>query len=152
MPAGGVGKHVSAVVADDPHKLVVLYKIIYVINWFNVPSNMLSRVSVVILYLRIFQHRVERSCCWAAIAFLIGNCVATLVATQFECRPLAYLWDRSIKDGHCFNFRLFWKLSTFPNIVADVAIMVLPMRTVWTMKCSTARKVGVSIVFLTGSM
>lgn len=147
-----MGKDVPAVVTDDPNKRVILFKILYVVPWFYVPSITLSRVSIVTLYLRIFQHRVERLCCWGVIAFLIIYGVAALVAVQFECKPLAYLWDKSIQNGHCSDFRLGWKLMTFPNTIGDVAIVLLPVRTVWTMKSSTARKVEISIICLTGSM
>jgi hypothetical protein len=113
---------------------------------------MLSRVSVVILYLRIFTDKWARAACWIVMSFLIGNCVATIIAAQFECTPLVYTWDKSIEGGTCFNQLLWYQISNFPNIAADVMIMILPVKTVWSLKASTARKAGVATVCLTGSM
>lgn len=127
-------------------------KLLYILDWFYVPSNMLSRVSVVCMYLRIFTDKWARAACWAVMAFLVANCVATVIAAQLECTPLAYTWDRTIPGGTCFDQILWYQLSNFPNILGDVMIAILPIKTVWTLKASTARKAGIATVCLTGSM
>lgn len=127
-------------------------KLLYILDWFYVPSNMLSRVSVICLYLRIFTERWARAACWAVMAFLIGNCVATIIAAQLECTPLAYAWDKTIEGGTCFDLILWYQLTNFPNIAGDVMIALLPVRTVWGLKASTARRAGIAAVFLMGSM
>ncbi len=141
----------QAVAAEDPKKIELMLKLLYILDWFYVPSNALSRISVVMLYLRIFTSKIARICCWAVIVFLIGNCLATLIAAQIECIPLAYAWDKSL-GGWCFDQLLWYKLSNFPNVIADIAILLLPIRTVWGLKASVARKVGIALVCLTGSM
>ena len=125
---------------------------LYILDWFYVPSNMLSRLSVVLLYLRIFTNKLARRFCWVVFTFLILNCLTAIIAAQLECIPLAYTWDKSIKGGRCFNQILWYKLTNFPNVIADVAIMLLPVQTIWTLKTSTARKAGIALVCLTGSV
>ncbi|KAI0191912.1 hypothetical protein F4808DRAFT_443429 [Astrocystis sublimbata] len=148
----GLGRHAAAVVMEDPNKITTFFFLLYLLDWFYVPSNMLSRVSIVILYLRIFTDRWARAACWAVIAFLVANCVATTIAAQLECMPLQYTWDKSILNGKCFNQLLWYKLTNFPNIVGDVLVLLLPIKTVWTIKASTARKAGIAAVCLTGSI
>ena len=135
-----------------PGKLERNMFLIYLLDWFYVPSHTLSRLSILSLYLRIFVIRLERKVCWVVMAYLVSNCVAWLISAQFECIPLAYAWDKSIKGGHCFNQDLWYELSTPPNIVADVAIMLLPSRTIWNLQVSSAQRSTITIVFLTGSM
>jgi hypothetical protein len=137
---------------EDPKKIQNFLFLLYLLDWFYVPSNMLSRMSVVILYLRIFTTHWARVACWFVMAFLAANCVATVIAAQLECTPLAFAWDKSIKGGTCFDLLLWYKLTNIPNIIADVMIMVLPIRTVWGLQASTARKSGIAAVCLTGSM
>ena len=137
---------------DNPEKIVLNLRILYIFDWFYVPSNMLSRVAVVLLYLRVFTSKTACACCWAVIGFLMGNCVATIIAAQLECTPLAFTWDKTIEGSRCFDQLLWYKLTNFPNVAADIAIMLLPIRTVWTLKASTARKTGIAVVCLTGSM
>lgn len=121
-------------------------------TWFYVPSNALSRVSVVCMYLRIFTDRWARAACWTVMAFLVANAVGVVIASQLECTPLAYTWNRSIAGGTCFDQILYYQLANFPNILGDVMIAILPVKTVWTLKASIARKAGVATVCLTGSM
>lgn len=78
-------------------------KLLYIMTWFYVPSNALSRVSVVCMYLRIFTDRWARAACWTVMAFLVANAVGVVIASQLECTPLAYAWDRSIAGGTCFD-------------------------------------------------
>lgn len=148
----GVGRHVQAVVAEDPHKLVTWAKLIYILDWFYVPSNMLSRLSIVLLYLRIFTNKTARFFCWVVVTFLIFNCITAIIAAQLECSPLAYTWDKTIKGGRCFDQMLWYKLTNFPNVIADVAIFLLPVQTIWTLKASIARRAGIALVCLTGSV
>lgn len=137
---------------EDPNKITKYLLLLYTLDWFYVPSNMLSRVSVVCMYLRIFTDKWARAAAWSVMAFLIANCVATIIAAQLECRPLAYTWDRSIEGGKCFNQILWYQVTNIPNIVGDVMILLLPVKTVWTLKASTARKAGIATVCITGSM
>ncbi|KAJ8132035.1 hypothetical protein O1611_g1584 [Lasiodiplodia mahajangana] len=54
--------------------------------------------------------------------------------------------------GTCFDQWLWYEVSSFLNIVGDVLVLVLPIRTVWALKASTARKAGIAAVFFTGSI
>ncbi|KAF3063484.1 hypothetical protein GL218_02765 [Daldinia childiae] len=148
----GLGRHTVAVVMEDPNKVTKYLLLLYLLDWFYVPSNMLSRVSVVILYLRIFTDKWARAACWGVIGFLVANCVATIIAAQLECTPLAFTWDKSIQGGTCFNQILWYQLTNFPNIIGDIMIMILPIRTVWGLKASVGRKAGIATVCLTGSI
>ncbi|KAI0197063.1 integral membrane protein [Xylaria flabelliformis] len=148
----GVGRHTAAVVMEDPNKITKFLFFLYLLDWFYVPSNMLSRVSVVVLYLRIFTDKWARVACWAVIAFLVANCVGTTIAAQLECTPLRYTWDKSIPGGSCFDQLLWYKLTNFPNIVGDLLVFLLPIKTVWTLKSSFWHRLGIAVVCLTGSI
>lgn len=137
---------------EDPSMITKYLQLLYALDWFYVPSNMLSRISVIFLYLRIFTDKWARAACWFVMAFLVANCVATIIAAQLECTPLAYTWDKSIVGGSCFNQVLWYQVTNFPNIAGDVMIALLPVRTVWGLKASTARKAGIAAVCLLGSM
>jgi hypothetical protein len=149
---GGLGRHTAAVIMEDPQMVSTFLMLLYILDWFYVPSNMLSRLSVVILYLRVFTDKWARRACWAVVAFLVLNCLSTIIAASLECTPLSYAWDRSIPGGHCFNQLLWYQLTNFPNIAADLFIMALPIKTVWSIKASSARKAGIAAVCLTGSI
>ncbi|KAI3324020.1 hypothetical protein HD806DRAFT_496238 [Xylariaceae sp. AK1471] len=148
----GLGRHVAAVVMEDPNKLTRFFLLLYILELFYALSVMLSRVSVVILYLRIFTTRSAQIACWATIAYLVANCVAAYITAQLECMPLAYAWDKSIEGGTCFDEILWFELTNILNIVGDVMVLLLPLKTVWGLHTSTSKRVGIVAVLLTGSI
>ncbi|RAL13171.1 uncharacterized protein BO97DRAFT_388960 [Aspergillus homomorphus CBS 101889] len=149
---GGLGRHGAAVEQEDPQKLMTFLELLYVLDWFYVPSNAMSRISVVALYLRFFTQPLYRAACWGVIAFLLGNMIATIIAAQVECFPLQFTWDKTIRGGHCFNLILWYKLTNLPTVISDVMVMALPVPTVWGLQASFSCKAGIATVFLTGSM
>ncbi|KAI9036750.1 cytochrome P450 [Aspergillus affinis] len=150
---GGLGRHTASVMAEDPKMMVTFAKLLYILDWFYVPSNCLSRISVVALYLRIFTSKLYRGICWFAIAFLIANMLSTIIAAQLECVPLAYTWDKTLPGGgKCFDQILWYEVSNIPNVVGDLMILVLPIPTVWGLKASAGRKLGIAMVFFMGSI
>ena len=137
---------------EDPNKLEIFFKLLYSLDWLYVPSNALSRVSIVALYLRIFNDKFYRKACWFVIIFLLGNMVAIMVSAQVECFPIEYIWDKSIEGGRCFNQVLWYQLANIPNVLADLMILVLPIPTVWGLSTTAERKAGIAAVFLLGSV
>ncbi|PLB50941.1 cytochrome P450 [Aspergillus steynii IBT 23096] len=148
----GLGRHAASVMAEDPHKIVVFLQLLYTLDWLYVVSSALSRVSVLSLYLRIFTNKLYRGVCWFMIGFVLSAMLATILAAQLECFPLAYAWDKTIPNGHCFNQVLWYQLTNLPNIFIDLVILVLPIPTVWNLKASSSQKFRIAGVFLLGSL
>ncbi len=140
------------VITKNPNMLVIRGKLVYAQSWLTVVSNTLSRVSIVALYLRVFTKGITRTLSWVVMSYLISFVVAQMIAGGLECRPISALWDKDVVGAKCINFILFFKLSGVMNILADVAIMLLPAYTVWNLHASTARKAGIGLVFLSGSL
>lgn len=124
---------------------------IYALGWAYVPSSMFSRISVVTLYLRIFSNSKIRFFCRGIIVFLICYCAAFLISDSLQCIPFQRIFDDSI-PGKCSNVELWWKMSNPPNIVADVAILILPIEKIWNLKVSPTQKLSICFICLTGSM
>ena len=147
----GLGQHIVSVEYQSPAKVELFLKLLYTLDWFYVPANALSRVSVILLYLRIFTHTWARVACWIVLVFLVANAVQAIVSANLECFPLSFSWDKTI-EGTCFSQLAWYEWTNIPNVIGDVAILLLPLRTVWDLKASTARKMGIAGVCLTGSM
>lgn len=152
MTIGGAGHHAEAVVMINPDTLTTRGKLIYALSWFSAVSNALSRASVVALYLRIFPKGMTRFFSWTILFYIIGLLMAQMITGGLECRPIQYLWNTKILGAKCINLFLYYRLSTVMNIVGDVVIMVIPVYKIWTLQASTARKAGIALAFLSGSL
>ncbi|RAH75549.1 uncharacterized protein BO66DRAFT_387422 [Aspergillus aculeatinus CBS 121060] len=148
---GGSGRHIEAVMMDDPEKLITRGKLLYSLSWLTAFSNTFSRTSILVLFRRIFPPGVTRIVTDLTIVYLILFVLSQAIVGLTECRPLAYFWDRSIPGGWCVDQFLFYRMSGLLNIAGDVVILILPIPTVWTIHASLARRAGIAMVFLSGS-
>lgn len=149
---GGAGHHVEAVVMTNPDTLSTRGKLIYALSWFSAVSNMLSRASIVALYLRIFPKGITRFFSWAILFYLIGFLISQIIVGVVECRPIQYLWNTGISEAKCINLFLYYRLSTVMNIIGDIIIIIIPIYRIWTLQASTARKAGIVLAFLSGGL
>ncbi|MCJ1467815.1 hypothetical protein MMC07_006440 [Pseudocyphellaria aurata] len=146
---GGVGYH-SATVA--PSKLVFWAKFVLVSAMFVHPAVTFPKLSILLLYLRIFTKRTYRIACWTIAVFTIANCVGSIVAGCLICWPLKFLWDRTIPGGHCIDIMAWYRWSLFMNIVTDVAMLIIPLPVIWKIQNTRKVKIGLTITFATGNI
>jgi len=152
IPKAGIGYHLPVVLEEDPAKFEYWNFSIFILDWFYVPNTTLSRLSVCCLYLRIFNKTWPKIFCWIIIVGLCSFCIAMLTTALVECFPLQYAWDKTIEGGVCFDTQAWYKYSNIPNVLLDVAILFLPMETIWTLKASMMKRLGIAFVCLTGSV
>ncbi|KAF1973490.1 hypothetical protein BU23DRAFT_417780, partial [Bimuria novae-zelandiae CBS 107.79] len=148
----GTGRHTAYNLQTDPARLPEHLKGI-IIDEFLYPSAVaFPKLCVVILYLRVFTNKVERVIAWGLVGVIFAAWLSFFVATCFQCTPSAFNWDKSIPGGRCFDTVAFAYSSSVPNIVTDLVVIVLPIRTVLELRVSPGRKAGLMLIFLTGSV
>ena len=139
---GGIGRHAPAVL----DKIVIFLKLqpSFVITYAL--AVMFPKLAIICLYLRIFISRSYKITCYVLISILVATSLAVIVTTFVSCIPLAYLWEpqlhpgvsntiennfiiySKIYQGWCINLNAFWRWGSFPNIVTDAIMIVLPIR------------------------
>lgn len=140
------------VVMTDAHRIMEHYKGILIQEVLHLPAVAFPKLCIVLLYLKVFTNKWARMATWALIYIIVATWISFFVAAMFQCLPFAYNWDKTIPGGHCFNVIVFGHSSSIPNIVTDVAVLVLPIRTVMDLKVSVGRRIGLLLIFLTGSV
>lgn len=111
------------------------------------------KVAILMLYIRIFSTPKVRLMTWIAMGVVLANWVATgIIATFTICQPFAFKWDKTIEDGKCANLMAAYKYISIPNIVTDIAILVLPVPSLWKLHTSKWRKIGIFVTFATGGL
>ena len=75
--------------------------------------------------------------------------ISFIIATLFQCIPIAKSWDHTI-SGHCINNTAFrWSWAAF-DIVSDLWIWLLPIKSFFQLNRSLPQKLGLVGVFLLG--
>lgn len=71
-----------------------------------------------------------------------------LITHFVSCEPLEDFWDWG--TGHCEDRKARNTVVAIINIVLNVLILLLPQLVIWKLQMTTARKLGVFLVFFAG--
>ena len=133
-------------------QIIPILKLSYSIALMLVPCFTFSRLSVLVLYLRIFTGRFTRICTWISVTFTLLMFITFELVTVFICNPIAHYWDPIMRRGSCLDLNFFFRSHALPNILIDLAILVIPLPTIWNLNANIARKMGLTLMFLTFSV
>lgn len=84
------------------------------------------------------------------MALVLAMGCAYSVASVLICLPVRYFWDRTVVNGQCMNLNLFYRSISLPQILIDAAILITPLPAIWGLQASVLRRLGVTLIFLTG--
>lgn len=121
-------------------------------NVIYIPGIFLAKLSILLLYLRIFvpvkwskTYYAIHLILWSNFLFYIGN-IPTEIWT---CTPREKLWDPTI-DGHCINNDAVIVTGGVINVISDFGILLIPLVCIGRLHMPWVKKIGVSAVFATG--
>ena len=146
------GRHMAYIVSVDPNRVPEHFKGIVVLEFFHPAAVAFPKLLVVLMYLHILTNKCERMVAKGLLVFIGATWLSFTVAAMFQCTPFAFNWDKTVASGKCFNIQAFANSSSVPNILSDIAVLILPLRTVWGLKISVGRRIGLLFIFLTGSL
>ncbi|KAK3335203.1 hypothetical protein B0T19DRAFT_452053 [Cercophora scortea] len=126
-------------------KLLISYELVFCTAISTI------KLSILFFYLRVFVNRGLRLATKLSMLFVGLWSTGNFLQVFLLCRPFAASYDPRIK-GTCGNqIASFIAIGAF-NIITDVLILTLPLPTVWALKMSTGTKIGLTCVFLFGSI
>lgn len=76
--------------------------------------------------------------------------IVDLFVAIFECTPVAFYWDLSIKGGTCIDQNAFYRWNGVANLLIDFLVLSLPIPMIWRLSLPTKEKVSLSGIFLLG--
>ncbi|OJJ33425.1 hypothetical protein ASPWEDRAFT_43485 [Aspergillus wentii DTO 134E9] len=145
---GGLGLHkwdLTVEMFDIYQKVVLIAAIVYV------PALAFAKISLIILYYRILaQQKFYRWALYILSFVVAGYSFAIMFALIFACHPIQKSWDASITDGGCIDQKSLYVFTAAMNIVTDVFLIGLPIRTVTNLNMPTVQKVGLLLMFIIG--
>ncbi|KAH7121301.1 hypothetical protein B0J11DRAFT_491377 [Dendryphion nanum] len=149
----GIGHHTLWLCVKDPMALVLYMKLQIPFTITVAIPIAFAKIAILYMFLRIFIQPLYRYASFTLMAIQAGALIATIITSCTVCTPIQYLWDPlSYPDGHCIDLNAFWRWANFPQILTDVAILILPLPALWQLNLSKRDKVGVVITFCTGSI
>lgn len=114
----------------------------------------LPKLSMLVLYHRIFVGRKEKWIIWGLIIAQACWAVGGLISSVLMCHPLSIFWTVANPKGTgaCIDITNFYKYGAIPNMVTDIFITFLPVPAIWGLNVSGKTRATVFCVLLAGSL
>ncbi|KAK0673859.1 hypothetical protein QBC41DRAFT_391260 [Cercophora samala] len=143
-----IGIPINQVPPHDPTQgLIWAYAVQILYN----PILALVKSSALIFLSRLFGQKdgVRRFLLWLNIAN-ISQMVAVFFAITFQCLPIAFNWDLTVRGGRCVDRRVLYTCTAVINIVTDLLILGTPIWIFARLKIPRRTKMALLFVFLLG--
>jgi hypothetical protein len=106
----------------------------------------LTKVSILLLYLRLFPDKQFVKTCWVIIASMAAFLIWTVFGWMFMCTPVDYFWIKSIK-GRCFNPLWVYFTNAPFQIVTDFVLFGLPLPILRKLQLPRRQKTSLVLLF-----
>lgn len=110
------------------------------------------KMSILLLYLRIFPIILFRRFDFLCIAFLTISLLVTTPMVIWQCKPFRAAWDYSIDNPRCLKIATIAYANASINIITEVSILILPLPVLRTLHVSRRKKIALISVFSVGVM
>lgn len=145
---GGSGRHFITVTPDESK---ILLKVLFSEYFIYLFSVTLPKLAILCLYLRVFTQRRLRYAVYAIAIIMILNWLAGCFMGILMCKPIRYNWDKTI-PGHCGDLMGAYPWASFPNLITDIMMLILPLPLVWKLHIGLSQKIGLSLTLVSSSM
>ncbi|KAL6878973.1 hypothetical protein J3F83DRAFT_271058 [Trichoderma novae-zelandiae] len=114
----------------------------------------LLKVAIMVEWVRLFvpNTRVKSPFFWGVVVISFVQVVAGIaivIALNLQCTPHERIWDFRV-EGTCFNLYTLQVISASVQLASDIAMFCLPQHTIWTLKMSWQKRLGVAAIFSMG--
>ncbi|KAH6712105.1 hypothetical protein BKA61DRAFT_486494 [Leptodontidium sp. MPI-SDFR-AT-0119] len=146
----GLGVHIWDVplTTFSPHYL----KMGIISGLFYGLSFMCTKLSILLLYLRLSPFWLFRITVWIVVVVTILYSVLGSFEFLFNCRPIAKNWDVTISGGSCIEAFKVFTIHGVINILTDFVMLALPVLLVYKLQLPIKQKVAVAGLFMTGTL
>jgi hypothetical protein len=111
------------------------------------------KISILLFYRHIFfASDFHRDVSLGLIAFTSTWLISAIVALLRICRPLKLVWlpEEQHDGAKCGNWVAMVFSVLLVDVLTDVAILLLPIRTAFTLQMPLRAKIGVASIFALG--
>lgn len=126
----------------------------YHMEWTYFLELFFLKMSLLFFYLKIFPAKGVRMLLWGTIFYNLAWGVSFVLVAMFQCRPVSYYWTKwdGTHTGTCLDANAVGWANGVTSIVLDVWMLAIPMAQLRSLQLHFKKKVGVAIMFCTGTL
>ena len=117
----------------------------------------MAKLSLLLFLYHVFRvDKRFRIVAWITGIVLLVWSIVTILMAIFACRPVSASWNlkqymdpRTVCKPQAYEVL---NIYGFCNVVTDVLLIFMPVPLIWNMQTNRRKKIGVALVFATGSL
>lgn len=116
----------------------------------------LTKVSILMTYLRIFPSKLNKRFCYLMLAYTIAFSIACFSLVLFQCTPVRVYWETykflaTVKQ-RCKNVKAIYFFYSAQNTLSDFLIFLWPVKDIASVKISRRQRITLISMFSCGLM
>ena len=115
---------------------------------FTLPT---VKISVILFYHRIFPQKSFRWAIRSVGAYLVLFLISGVLVFALQCHPVRAFWQPDTPH-HCIYQVKFYTAHGVLNLLADLAVVLMPIPLLWRLKLPRHQKIGLVVLFLSGGL
>ena len=121
-------------------------------DWVFTASNVLVRLSILALYMRIFSTmHTFRSVLHVSGWIVVILQTALVLLYTFSCQPVSYFWNKEIQGGHCLDQARILAGSGGVDTATGIWVLILPLPVIRRLHTGLKRKLALVGLFSIGA-
>ncbi|ELR07913.1 hypothetical protein VC83_06540 [Pseudogymnoascus destructans] len=135
-----------------PKDLVVSRMVSWASMVLYITTTSLTKTSILVFYLRILVAKVDKIVTKVTIVVVVVYYIASFLALFLQCRPFQHYWEILIPTsvGTCIDESIHMITSAVLNIIIEIAILLIPLRSLFALRIRTTQKVHLISLFSVG--
>ena len=110
-------------------------------------SSTMVKVSALGLFITIFPNKRFHQVAYLVMGITMSYGISFAVTCLAACRPFAFNWAKTIKDGSCIDTNTFYVAQTVIGLILDVMVVALPMPMLWGLQMRVQKKIVLTCLF-----
>ncbi|KAI1764204.1 hypothetical protein GGR53DRAFT_520511 [Hypoxylon sp. FL1150] len=135
----------------DPEAIVIFGKTTYALEIITWPAVGLTKISVLLMYNRIFTSPRFKTTIWILIGLVSAWTVAFTFALMFSCTPIASQWDFSL-EYTCVDQEALFATALVTDVALDLLVLAIPIYKTWQLQMPLPQKAAILCIFLMGGL
>ncbi|EUC30226.1 hypothetical protein COCCADRAFT_104455 [Bipolaris zeicola 26-R-13] len=136
-------------IMDDPG-LIFFEETKFAINMISIVGLGLVKSSILILYKTIFDVRKFRICVYIVLAYVVAWTISFTFSHLFTCYPITVFIEPYYGNSCVETVPMFLALL-YTDVIADLAILFLPIPMVMSVRMQMKRKIAVIVMLSLGA-
>ncbi|KAM0817369.1 hypothetical protein AB5N19_03174 [Seiridium cardinale] len=114
--------------------------------------NGFTKLALLTVYLKLSPQPYFRLAVWISIGIVATYTAVITLLMIFHCNPVSKAYDFTVTGGMCIDAGILYIATAVSNILTDIIIFVLPLRTILGLRMGMGQKLGAIFIFAIGSM